>query len=261
MKYLIALLLLLVVACNPVSEPEAVWQDRVAEVDGEILYTDVFLQRIPADEIIFFGVRLGDPEEQVFAIHGVPDAASEYRFGVIRNLEYGLGQENITAVLYHVEQGIVRAVLVTNDANKFLVGETVQMGGRDRLYGLLGLPSATQDLHFERAFAYSNLGYSVFINAGGIDRVYFSEPVHIEEQEVCAQVITPAVNAEGLCVSFRTPCDVPSGWSVVDSCEGFDAPSIDNQQNGSEQSEIGDVVDQSDSDNERGMNRPPTITI
>jgi len=38
--------------------------------------------------------------------------------------------------------------------------------------------------------------------------------------EYCAQVITPARNPDsGVCKEFSTPCDVPSGWKEVESCE------------------------------------------
>jgi len=35
----------------------------------------------------------------------------------------------------------------------------------------------------------------------------------------CAQVITPAVDAEGNCVEFPTPCDVPADFQIVESCQ------------------------------------------
>ncbi len=257
MKYAyLAFALLVIVACAPALEPVSELSDRVPDVAGEILYYDVFSDRIPSDNISFFGVRLGDSEERVVELHGEADSVSEYQFGAVRNLEYGFGQENVTVVLYHVERGVVRAVLVTNDANDLLVGETVMMGGRDRLYGLLGIPSVAQDLHMERAFVYNSLGYAVFINAAGIDRVYFSEPIRSDE-ELCAQVITPAVNAQGVCVEFRTPCDVPSGWEVVESCEGFE--SFDDEEASSNEPPSEDTVESES--HEETSNRAPTITI
>ena len=34
--------------------------------------------------------------------------------------------------------------------------------------------------------------------------------------EICAQVITPATNPDtGEVVDFPTPCDVPEGWEVI----------------------------------------------
>lgn len=36
---------------------------------------------------------------------------------------------------------------------------------------------------------------------------------------LCLQVIAPAINPEtGKCKDFPTPCDVPAGWELVDSC-------------------------------------------
>jgi hypothetical protein len=41
-----------------------------------------------------------------------------------------------------------------------------------------------------------------------------------EGGEICIQVVTPARDpATGYCKNFPTPCDVPQGWSRVDSCE------------------------------------------
>lgn len=41
----------------------------------------------------------------------------------------------------------------------------------------------------------------------------------------CAQVITPAENpSTGECQEFPTPCDVPTGWTVVDACEDEPEP-------------------------------------
>jgi len=35
----------------------------------------------------------------------------------------------------------------------------------------------------------------------------------------CIQVITPAVSPKGICQEFPTPCDVPSGWKTISSCD------------------------------------------
>ena len=37
-------------------------------------------------------------------------------------------------------------------------------------------------------------------------------------EEICIQVITPAISPEGVCKEFPTPCDVPEGWKKVDRC-------------------------------------------
>ena len=45
-------------------------------------------------------------------------------------------------------------------------------------------------------------------------------PPASEQERVCIQVITPAKNpTTGECREFPTPCDVPSGWTKVTSCE------------------------------------------
>jgi hypothetical protein len=39
-----------------------------------------------------------------------------------------------------------------------------------------------------------------------------------EEQQVCAQVITPAKDPDtGLVSDFPTPCDVPENWIIIDT--------------------------------------------
>ena len=40
----------------------------------------------------------------------------------------------------------------------------------------------------------------------------------------CIQVITPAISPEGECTEFPTPCDVPKGFTLVDSCEQDEPP-------------------------------------
>ncbi len=45
-----------------------------------------------------------------------------------------------------------------------------------------------------------------------------------KEDSMCIQVIQPAINREtGQCKEFPTPCDVPSGWEKIDSCENMTA--------------------------------------
>ena len=38
---------------------------------------------------------------------------------------------------------------------------------------------------------------------------------------MCDQVIQPAINAQGQCQEFSTPCDVPADWKKVSSCDNF----------------------------------------
>jgi len=40
-----------------------------------------------------------------------------------------------------------------------------------------------------------------------------------QAQAVCAQVIQPAVSPGGVCVEYATPCDVPTDWKAVPSCD------------------------------------------
>lgn len=54
-------------------------------------------------------------------------------------------------------------------------------------------------------------------------------------QEMCIQVIQPAVNMHGVCREFSTPCAVPANWKKVPSCdlieeEGNDESNMDDVQ-------------------------------
>lgn len=49
-------------------------------------------------------------------------------------------------------------------------------------------------------------------------------PTPTSRVEICAQVITSARNPQtGECKDFGTPCDVPSGWTTVNSCSPTDS--------------------------------------
>ncbi|PIN85441.1 MAG: hypothetical protein COV47_02220, partial [Candidatus Diapherotrites archaeon CG11_big_fil_rev_8_21_14_0_20_37_9] len=39
-----------------------------------------------------------------------------------------------------------------------------------------------------------------------------------QQQQTCAQVITPAISPNGICSEFPTPCDVPKGYTLAESC-------------------------------------------
>jgi len=43
---------------------------------------------------------------------------------------------------------------------------------------------------------------------------------------LCVQIITPAVNPQGTCEIFPTPCDVPEGWRTVSSCDLIRPPAL-----------------------------------
>jgi len=40
-----------------------------------------------------------------------------------------------------------------------------------------------------------------------------------QQEEMCAQVITPAISQDGTCIEFPTPCDVPDGYTLTQTCE------------------------------------------
>ncbi len=51
---------------------------------------------------------------------------------------------------------------------------------------------------------------------GNSQEVIESAPQESESDEMCAQVITPALNpATGEIREFPTPCDVPESWEVI----------------------------------------------
>ncbi len=50
---------------------------------------------------------------------------------------------------------------------------------------------------------------------------------------LCAQVVTPAIAPDGTCKEFSTPCDVPVGYTIADSC-----PAQEPNENPEEEPEI-----------------------
>lgn len=44
----------------------------------------------------------------------------------------------------------------------------------------------------------------------------------IQAQDMCAQVIQPAVSPGGICQEYSTPCDVPEDYKAVPSCDLID---------------------------------------
>lgn len=44
-------------------------------------------------------------------------------------------------------------------------------------------------------------------------------------QDNCIQVLQPAVNEHGVCREFSTPCEVPSSWEKISSCDLVDEKS------------------------------------
>ena len=222
MKRLIVILLLLS-ACQHAQQP---LEERVADVPGEVLYHDVLMDMVPADKLVVFGISLGDSEEYILKLHGEPDISEDYEFGRQRNLEYKLGMQN-TAVLYHLEKGVVTGILLSSDANPLLKEETVLDHNLSEVFGLLGVPTRVQHLHLEQAYFFDELGYEVYMKKKQTDRIYFKMPIVIEKDEGCAQVITYARDpATDECYELPNPCVVPQEWDVVESCSDNSAPII-----------------------------------
>ncbi|MBW6462224.1 MAG: hypothetical protein K0B07_04215 [DPANN group archaeon] len=43
--------------------------------------------------------------------------------------------------------------------------------------------------------------------------------INFEETDMCAQVMTTAINTETYeCIIYPTPCDIPEGWDIIESC-------------------------------------------
>lgn len=227
MKYLfLSCLLVLLAGCASVPLSEQSLNERVPAGEHEFLFVDVVEERVPADEIAFFGVRLGDSVDDVVSLHGEADVVERYELGRVENLEYNLSLSNDTAVLYHTRRGVVESVLVTRAAEELLSFDTLLGERRTQMLGLLGVPTRSDDLPFQRVSIYDELGYDVYFVRGVVDRMYFTSPNRGVESvgrdgEVCAQVVTPAVDSSsGECVEFPNPCIVPDDWEVVDSCSG-----------------------------------------
>ena len=229
MKYVWVLCSLLVLAgcaSEPLVLSEQPLHERVPAGEAEFLFVDVVEQQVPANEISFFGVRLGDSVDDVVSLHGEADVSERYELGRVVNLEYNLSLPNATAVLYHTRRGVVQSVLVTSDSEELLSYDSVLGSSRAEVLGLLGIPTRTNDLHLQRVSVYDLLGYDVYFVQGFVDRMYFTSPNRGVESagrdaEMCAQVITPAVDpSSGECVEFPNPCIVPEDWEVVGSCSG-----------------------------------------
>lgn len=55
-----------------------------------------------------------------------------------------------------------------------------------------------------------------------------------QAQDACIQVTQTAVSPDGVCQTFPTPCDVPSDWKAVPSCDLVDTvdnPSLESKMN------------------------------
>lgn len=65
----------------------------------------------------------------------------------------------------------------------------------------------------------SKLDFTIWRNAFREANSNLANPTTVPSETVCAQVITPAKNnTTNECRDFPTPCDVPAGWTKVDSC-------------------------------------------
>lgn len=232
MRYTAVLLLLALLLAACASTPSSL-DERVVDSDSEIMYDQVL--GTPSTGISFFGISIGDSESDLLSLHGPADKNRSYRFGRTVNYEYGFGL-NHTAVLYHTERGVVTSVLVTREASPLLSNSTLELSLED-VYSSLGIPDLQVDRSSERVFYYDSLGYEVFIKKRNVDRIFFTTPnrgisgpgtptnssynlsdFENEAPQICIQVVTPAVSPEGSCEEFPTPCDVPDGWDVVESC-------------------------------------------
>lgn len=200
-------------------------EDRVPVQENEVLYSNVLLNQVTGEDVVVFGVGLGDRDQAIIDLHGEANSVSQHNFGRIRNYEYDFTGDNQTDVLYHTEYGIVAGILLTSDANELLVNGTHINFTRADMYGLLGLPEVIEPAFRETIYIYDDIGIEVIISRGVADRIYFTSPnLHEgpgqEPDELCAQVITYAQDpATSECFEFSTPCGVPDSWTVVDSCE------------------------------------------
>ncbi len=203
-------------------------EERVPDVPGEVLYHDIIADNIPSDQVKVFGIGLGDTEDDVISLHGKPDHVLSLSFGNILNMEYNLNLSNDTAVLYHVEAGVVRGILLTKNAQSVLHGYTKMNSTLYDLFPVIGMPTLTKDLHLQRRHNYDSLGYEFYTRRKYLDRLYFRypnqgiEPYGKEVNSSCEDEPTPAVR-DGECIVFPRPCIVPDDWTLVTSCEEYSA--------------------------------------
>lgn len=70
-----------------------------------------------------------------------------------------------------------------------------------------------------------------------------------EEGEMCVQMTQAAMNEDGVCATFSTPCDVPEGWTMVDSCDMSEEDMTDEEEMDDETTEEEDM-DEEEMDDE-----------
>jgi hypothetical protein len=164
-------LMSLLVACSPAS-----LEDRVLDVDNEILYYDVISEQLPANQISYFGVSFGDTEEALLELHGQPLVESEYTFGRIRNLEYSFTDDNTTDVLFHFEQGLLSSVLVTAGAQELFLYDSFIGANSSRLVDALGVWTVSDTITPYRIRFYDDFGYEFYQRRGEVEQIYFTTP-------------------------------------------------------------------------------------
>ncbi len=247
MKYAFYIVLLLFASCSYVSTIETtVSFNNVGFDEREIAFSEVVSVRVPSEEIIFFGVRLGDQLEDVIALHGTYDVKSTFDEGRIVNIEYDFFA-NSTSVLYHTEDGVVRAVLVTQHAD-LQEQNMLGMSTRD-VYAQLGLPTRTDDVFGGRLFVYDAYGYEIYFERGFVNRIYFTfsqrgiSPAGEESIRECSQeILLLRAPDTGECYSISS-CIIPDGWTI---CEDENTTAQGSEAEHSEPSVINTSVQQTE---------------
>lgn len=170
---LIALFAAVMVACQI---PEPALDERVVNIDSEILYNDVIREQVPSDQITFFGINFGDSHSSVLELHGEPLYERQYTFGRIVNSEYDFTGNNESDVLFHFELGELTSVLITQDASELFMYESLLGQNSTEMVNALGTWTVSESIAPYRVRFYDPLGYEFYQRRGVIQQIYFTTP-------------------------------------------------------------------------------------
>lgn len=248
----IVLFALLVSACAP----QKTLLDRVEHTPNELIYNDLFGSNFTSSSVTVLGISVGMTEADITSKLGPADLNDEYNFGGIKNLGYGksLGL-NDTGVLYHLENGIVTRITISEGMNSILPEKNRITGDVGQVYGVFGIPDrqysypiadSSGSYYGGRFFVYNKQGLEIYLNKYGWYQYSFVYPnrklpstsvsnvtgdansvvqaklptLMTDTTTLCDQGATygrdPSSNE---CKSFDNSCLIPDYWVEVKSCD------------------------------------------
>lgn len=130
----------------------------------EITKSDVIGNNVPARDITFYGIKLGDTEKDVTKRLGNPDYDKEYD-GNVKNLEYSdkLGMNDV-GILFHLESGIITSITVKQSFNKYLQGDTLIDWTKDEMLQRFGAADSAETVYPFKVYTYNDRGIKFIID-------------------------------------------------------------------------------------------------